>query len=297
MIYGDNMSLKTGVLMIFLTLILVAAGGIIGMILGYPIEILSLAFIMAILVNFISYWYSDRIVLSMYRAKSVTQNEYPKLYSIVSRIAMNAGVPMPKIAYIPNNVPNAFATGRNEKNAVIAVTKGALDILSDAELEAVIAHEIGHIKNNDMKIQTIAAVIAAIIGYLGFMGRFMIFGDTRNRGNSQIIGIVLLAVFLPLAALIIRMAISRTREYGADERSAQFTGMPDQLAKALIKIENSVRKKPMRKENPATAHMFIVNPFRGESLINLFSTHPPTIKRVEKLNELAMSMGRPQVSI
>jgi len=283
--------------MIFLTLILVAAGGIIGMILGYPIEILSLAFIMAILVNFISYWYSDKIVLSMYRAKFVTQNEYPKLYSIVSRIAMNAGVPMPRIAYIPNNVPNAFATGRNENNAVVAVTKGALNLLNENELEAVIAHEIGHIKNNDMKIQTIAAVIAAIIGYLGFMGRFMIFGSRRNRGSSQIVGIVLLAVFLPLAALIIRMAISRTRECGADERSAQFTGMPDQLARALIKIENSVRKKPMRKENPATAHMFIVNPFRGESLINLFSTHPSTIKRVEKLNDLAATMGRPQVSI
>ena len=290
------MGLKTGVLMIFLTLILVAAGGIIGMILGYPVEILSFAFVMAVLVNLISYWYSDKIVLSMYRAKFVTQNEYPKLYSIVSRVAMNAGVPMPRIAYVPSNVPNAFATGRNEKNAVVAVTRGALDLLSDTELEAVIGHEIGHIKNKDMQIQTIAAVIAAIIGYLGFMGRFMIFADNRNRGNSQLIGIILLAVFLPLAALIIRMAISRTREYGADERSAQFTGMPDQLARALIKIENSVRRKPMR-QNPATAHMFIVNPFRGESLINLFSTHPPLVKRVEKLNELAMNMGRPQVSI
>lgn len=291
------MGLKTGVLMIFLTLILVAAGGIIGMILGYPVEILSFAFVMAVLVNLISYWYSDKIVLSMYRAKFVTQNEYPKLYSIVSRVAMNAGVPMPRIAYVPSNVPNAFATGRNEKNAVVAVTRGALDLLSDTELEAVIGHEIGHIKNKDMQIQTIAAVIAAIIGYLGFMGRFMIFTDNRNRGNSQLIGIILLAVFLPLAALIIRMAISRTREYGADERSAQFTGMPDQLARALIKIENYVRRKPMRQENPATAHMFIVNPFRGESLINLFSTHPPLVKRVEKLNELAMNMGRPQVSI
>ena len=283
--------------MIFLTLILVVAGGIIGMILGYPVEILSFAFVMAVLVNLISYWYSDKIVLSMYRAKFVTQNEYPKLYSIVSRVAMNAGVPMPRIAYVPSNVPNAFATGRNEKNAVVAVTRGALDLLSDTELEAVIGHEIGHIKNKDMQIQTIAAVIAAIIGYLGFMGRFMIFTDNRNRGNSQLIGIILLAVFLPLAALIIRMAISRTREYGADERSAQFTGMPDQLARALIKIENYVRRKPMRQENPATAHMFIVNPFRGESLINLFSTHPPLVKRVEKLNELAMNMGRPQVSI
>ncbi|MCK4432621.1 MAG: zinc metalloprotease HtpX [Methanomicrobia archaeon] len=291
------MSLKTGALMIFLTLILVAAGGIIGMIFGYPIETLSLAFIIAILINLISYWYSDKIVLSMYRAKLVTQNEYPKLYTIVSRVAMNAGVPMPRIAYIPNNVPNAFATGRNENNAVVAVTKGALDILSEDELEAVIAHEIGHIKNKDMRIQTIAAVIAAIIGYLGFMGRFMIFSGRRERGNAQIIGIVLLAVFLPLAALIIRMAISRTREYGADERSAQFTGMPDQLARALIKIQNSVKRKPMRKENPAIAHMFIVNPFRGESLVHLFSTHPPMRKRIEKLNELAVEMGRPQVSI
>jgi heat shock protein HtpX len=290
------MDFKTGALMIFLTLLLVVAGGIVGILVGLPITMVSIAFVMAVLVNFIAYWYSDRIVLSMYKAKIISQNEYPKLYSMVSRIAMNAGIPMPRIAYIPKKTPNAFATGRNENNAVIAVTKGAIDTLSDEELEAVIGHEIGHIKNKDMKIQTVAAVIAAIIGYFGFMGRFMMFGR-RSRGNAQLIGIILLAVFLPLAAILIRMAISRTREYGADARSAQFTGMPDQLSRALIKIENAVRKTPMKKENPATSHMFIVNPFRGESILHLFSTHPPTRERIERLNEMAVEMGRPEVSI
>ena len=282
--------------MILLTLLLVIAGGIVGILVGLPLTMVTIAFVMAVLMNFIAYWYSDRIVLSMYNAKIVTQNEYPKLHAIVSRLAATAGIPTPKVAYIPKDVPNAFATGRNENNAVVAVTKGALETLSEKELEAVLAHEIGHIKNNDMKIQTIAAVIAAIIGYLGFMGRFMMFGR-RNRGNTEIIGIILLAVFLPLAAILIRMAISRTREYGADARSAQFTGMPDQLARALISIEKAVKRNPMKKENPATSHMFIVNPFRGESILHLFSTHPPTRKRVEELNKMAAEMGRPQVSL
>ncbi|MEA1993841.1 MAG: M48 family metalloprotease [Euryarchaeota archaeon] len=289
------MDMKTGFLMVLLTFVLVVAGGIIGLFIGAPIVMLSMAFVIAIGVNLISYWYSDRIVLKMYNAKIVTENENPKLHSIISRVATTAGTPMPKIAYIPKDVPNAFATGRNAENAVIAVTKGALNTLSTEELEAVIAHEIGHIKNNDMKIQTIAAVIAAIIGYLGFMGRFMLLGR-KNRGGLQIIGIVLLAVFLPLAAILIRMAISRTREYWADERSAQFTGTPDQLARALIKIENAVKRKPMKKENPATSHMFIVNPFRGGSIAKLFSTHPPTEKRIERLNKMAATMGRPQVN-
>ncbi len=291
------MDFRTGTLMILLTLLLVIAGGVVGVVVGLPLTMVSIAFIMAIVVNFIAYWYSDRIVLSMYGAKETNESDYPDLHAMVSRVAETAGIPKPKVAYIPKDTPNAFATGRNEDHAVVAVTKGAINTLSEEELEAVIAHEIGHIKNNDMKIQTIAAVIAAIIGYLGFMGRFMMFSSGRSRGNAQLIGIILLAVFLPIAALLIRMAISRRREYGADERSAQFTRKPDTLGRALLKIENAVKKTPMKKENPATAHMFIVNPFRGESILRLFSTHPPTQKRVARLNKMADVMGRPQVNV
>lgn len=278
--------------MAVLTSLLMAAGYVIGMVFGVSWQYtVGIAFALAMMLNFVSYWYSDKIVLKMYGADIVSESIAPELYSMVSRLSMQASLPMPKIAIINNETPNAFATGRNPQNAVIAVTSGALSLLTREELEAVLAHELGHIKNRDMFISTVAAVMAGAIGYLGFMGRFMLWsrGSRRSSGYSQLIGILLLAIFLPLAAVLIRLAISRTREYAADKEGAIISGNPNALADALLRIENSVKKKPLKKGSPATAHMFIVNPFRGQSLMGLLSTHPSTETRVNRLRNMSLS--------
>ncbi|MGD2247843.1 MAG: zinc metalloprotease HtpX [Candidatus Methanofastidiosia archaeon] len=281
--------MKTALLMVVLTSVLMAAGYAIGIVFAVSwFYTVSIAFAVAMLLNFASYWYSDKIVLKMYGANIVSENIAPELYSMVSRLSMQAHLPMPKIAIINTETPNAFATGRNFENAVIAVTSGALSLLTREELEAVLAHELGHIKNRDMFISTVAAVMAGTIGYLGFIGRFMLWsrGSQKSSGYSQIIGVLLLVIFLPLAALLIRLAISRTREYAADEEGALISGNPHALADALLRIEKSVKKNPLKKGSPATAHMFIVNPFRGQSVMELLSTHPSTESRVNRLRNM-----------
>lgn len=281
--------MKTAILMGVLTALLMVTGYIISIVFDLdPYYVVTIAFVLAMSLNLISFWYSDKIVLKMYKAEIVTENIAPELYSMVSTLSMKAGLPMPKIAVINNEIPNAFATGRNSENAVVAVTSGALSLLQRDELEGVLAHELGHIKNRDMFISTMAAVIAGTIGYLGFLGRIMLWsrGSRRESGYSQLIGAFLLAVFIPLAAMLIRLAVSRSREYEADKEGARISGKPHALADALVRIEQSVKKNPMRHGSPATGHLFIINPFSSESLMTLLSTHPSTRSRVERLREM-----------
>jgi len=291
--------MKTAVLMGTLTALLMLAAGAMGLYIGGdPLPYLTFAFAIAIVINLVSYFKSDSIVLKMYKARLVDESEYPDLHQMVRELTQIAGMPMPRIAMVPSQNPNAFATGRNKENAVVAVTEGAMNLLDRDELRAVLSHELGHVLNRDMFISTMAAVIASIIGYLGQIGWWMSWGRSRNdNGGAGAIGMVLLIIFIPLAAMMIRMAISRDREFGADRKGAEISGQPDMLANALIKLENASMRRPMRGGNQATSSLFIVNPFRAQSLMSLLSTHPPTIKRVEKLNEMAMDMGRPTVYI
>jgi heat shock protein HtpX len=287
--------MKTALLMSVMTVLLMVTGYVVSVLLGVdPVPLVTVAFGCAMALNIVSYWYSDRIVLKMYGAQVVSESIAPELYAVISRLSAKAALPIPKIAIINNETPNAFATGRNPENAVVAVTSGALSLLRRDELEAVLAHELGHIKNRDMFISTVAAVIAGTIGWLGFMGRMMLWtrGSRRDSGYTQLIGIALLAVFLPLAAMLIRLAVSRSREYAADESGAFISGKPNALADALIRIEEAVKRKPMKHGSPATSHLFIVNPFRAESLLQLMSTHPSTKDRVKKLRTMAQSPYR-----
>lgn len=287
--------MKTALLMSVLTALLMATGYVVGYLIDVdPVYMVAAAFALATVLNLVSYWYSDRIVLRMYDAQVVSENIAPELYSTIANLSVKAQLPMPKIAIINNETPNAFATGRNPENAVVAVTSGALSVLRRDELEAVLAHELGHIKNRDMFISTMAAVIAGTIGYIGFTGRLLLWskGSRRESGYTQLIGIVLLAIFIPLAAMLIRLAVSRTREYAADEAGATISGKPNALADALVRIEEAVKRKPMKHGSPATSHLFIVNPFRSESLLNLLSTHPSTESRVERLQKMAAAPYR-----
>ena len=284
---GLEMWLRTGLLMAILTGLLMA----IGYLFGGP-NVAFLMFLFAMLFNFITYWYSDKIVLSWYNARIVDETEAPELYAIVRNLAERAGLPMPRVAIIPSETPNAFATGRNPKHAVVAVTQGLLRILNRDELEGVLGHELTHIKNRDILIGTIAAAMAGAIMQLAYWARWIaIFGSYDDRDGDNIIAAILVAVLAPIAAMLIQAAISRSREFLADEGGAKLSGKPWALASALLKIEQAVRYRPMREGNPATAHMFIVNPFRGVSIVNLFSTHPPTEKRIERLRKIAEEMG------
>jgi heat shock protein HtpX len=276
-------------MMVFLTLIFVALGYAIGLVFGAPETIALFALILAAIFNLISYFYSDKIVLLMSHAKIVSEKEYPDLHNIVSKVAMMAGLPKPKVAIVNTKVPNAFATGRNPKNSVVAVTKGLLEILNESELEGVISHEIAHIKHRDVLISSVVATIAGAISYLAFIGRYSIFfGDERNRNASLIA--FLLSILAPFAALLIQMAISRGREYEADREGAMICKKPLSLASALEKIERYARSGIMMNINPSTSPLWIVNPFRGDILLELFSTHPPTWKRIEKLKAMAMGI-------
>ncbi|BCB95457.1 protease HtpX [Dissulfurispira thermophila] len=279
--------LKTMVLMVTLTLMLVAIGGILGGKSG-----MTFALIMAFGMNFITYWFSDKIVLRMYGAKPVTEVEAPELYSIVRRLAQRAGLPMPKVYIMDEDQPNAFATGRNPNHGVVAVTTGIMRILSREELEGVIAHELAHIKHRDILVSTVAATIAGAISYLAQMAQWaMIFGgrhDDEEGGGNPIAAIVMMIVG-PIAAMLVQMAISRSREYGADEGGARISGNPMYLANALKKLHIASQRIPMD-ANPATSHMFIVNPLSGGGLLKLFSTHPPIEERIARLE--SMRMGR-----
>lgn len=276
---------KTFVLMLALTLLLVWLGGMIGGKSG-----MYIAFILAAVMNFVSYWFSDKIVLAMYRAKEVKPGSMPELESIVRRLSASAKLPLPKLYVISNPMPNAFATGRNPQHAAVAVTTGILDLLDESELAGVIAHELSHVKNRDVLVSTVAATIAGAVFMLSDMARFAaMFGgyggrDSEDRGGG--IGVLAAAIIAPLAAVIIQMAISRSREYMADESGAAISGNPQGLASALRKLSDSSRMKRTN-ANPATAHMFIVNPLSGGSFLTLFSTHPPIEKRVARLEKMA----------
>lgn len=237
----------------------------------------------AVALNFASYWFSDKVVLKMYRAQEVDRAEAPELYDMVDRLRQKAGLPMPRLYVIPNDQPNAFATGRNPDHAVVAVTNGIVRLLDREELEGVIAHELAHIKNRDILISSIAATLAAAITMLARFAFF--FGGGRDRGN--LLTSLLMLILAPIAAVLIQMAISRAREFAADRDGAAICGAPRALANALERLQSGVEHRPMD-ANPSTAHMFIVNPFSGamSGLRNLFSTHPPTDERVRRLLEL-----------
>jgi heat shock protein HtpX len=276
-------TLKTTFLMALLTVILVTAGGALGGQGG-----MVTAFIFALAMNGFSYWYSDKIVLRMYGAKEINPDETPKLSRIIHDLALRAQMPMPKLYVIPQKTPNAFATGRDEKHAAVAVTEGILEILNESELRGVLAHELSHIKNRDILIGTIAATMAGAISMLAYVAQWgLIFGgrggDNREGGNP--IAALAMIILAPLAAMLVQMAISRSREFGADATGAAISGDPLALAAALRKLQRGVERVPME-ANPATAHMFIVNPLTGGGLMKLFSTHPPLEERIERLEQM-----------
>ena len=243
------------------------------------------AFFFAVVINFGSYWFSDKIVLKIYKAQPVSETDDPELYSIVRNLASRAGLPMPRVYRIPQPTPNAFATGRNPENAVVAVTDGIRQLLTAEELAGVIGHELAHIGHRDILISSIAATLAGAIMMLANMAKWaLIFGGDRDEDNN-ILGMLATAILAPLAAIIIQMAVSRSREYQADATGAKIAGNPQSLASALEKLTMASKRIPMH-SSPATSHMFIVKPFSGKSMLNLFSTHPPVEKRVEKLREM-----------
>jgi heat shock protein HtpX len=274
---------KTMVLMVTLTLMLVFVGAALGGKNG-----MTFALIFAFGMNFVTYWFSDKIVLRMYSAKQVSEADAPELCSTVRRLAQKAELPMPKVYIMEQEQPNAFATGRNPKHAAVAVTTGIMRILSREELEGVLAHELAHIKNRDILVGTIAAAIAGAISYLAQMAQWaMFFGGRSNDDGEQgspIASIVMMIVG-PIAAMLIQMAISRSREYGADAGGARISGNPLHLANALKKLQMASQRIPMD-ANPATSHMFIVNPLSGGGIIKLFSTHPPIEERVARLESM-----------
>lgn len=277
--------LKTALLLGLLTALLIMIGGAIGGRVG-----LFFAFVMAFVMNVASYWYSDKIVLKMYKAREVSPGDAPALHAMVDELAHEAGIPKPKVCIIPQETPNAFATGRNPQNGVVAVTEGIMRILTPAELKGVIAHELGHIRNRDILVQTVAAVIGGAIVYLANIAQFAAFfgfgGSSDDEGGGNPIVLLLMAFLAPVAAMLVQMAISRTREYGADKSGAQFNHDPLALASALEKISNYAKQAPIHGGNPATAHMFIINPFAG-GMAGLFSTHPPVEDRIARLRAMA----------
>lgn len=276
--------LKTMVLMVTLTLMLVGIGGILGGKSG-----MTFALIMAFAMNFLTYWFSDKIVLKMYGAREVSESEAPELYGMVRRLAHRAELPMPRVCIMDEDQPNAFATGRNPSHGTVAVTTGIMRILSREELEGVLAHELAHIKHRDILVSTIAATIAGAISYLAQMAQWAaIFGGGRHdddEGGNPVAAIVMMIVG-PIAAMLVQMAISRSREYGADEGGARISGNPRYLAGALRKLDMASRRIPMD-ANPATSHMFIVNPLTGGGILKLFSTHPPIEERIARLESMS----------
>ena len=276
-------TVKTALLLGALTGLLMLIGGLIGGKGGVYI-----AFIFAVILNFGSYWFSDKIVLKMYQAQEVSESSAPELYNIVRNLALRARLPMPRVFIIPEETPNAFATGRNEKHAVVAVTEGIMRILNKEELEGVIAHELSHIKNKDILISSIAATIAGAISMLATMAQWAaIFGGGSSDDDSGggIIGLIAMAIFAPLAAAVIQMAISRSREYLADASGANITKNPYGLASALEKLTKASQIISMDAK-PSTAHLFIINPLSGKAFMNLFSTHPPIEERIARLRSM-----------
>jgi heat shock protein HtpX len=270
---------KTAFLLTAMTLLLMAIGRGFG---GQNGMLLALG--VAAVTNFVAYFYSDKIALATYRAQPATRDDLPRVFSVVERLTQKIGIPMPKIYVIPTDSPNAFATGRNPAHASVAVTKGILNLLSDEELEGVLAHELGHVNNRDILISSIAATIAGAVTFMSRFGFF--FGGSRDERQGGGMGGLLMLILAPIAAMLIQLAVSRSREYQADETGAHFTGNPYALASALSKLDAYSKRVPML-GTPSTAHLFIVQPFLGMNFGSLFSTHPPIAKRIERLT------GRP----
>jgi heat shock protein HtpX len=279
---------KTTILLAALTAMLMIFGNFIG---GHNGMLIAL--LLAGALNFVSYWFSDKIVLAMYRAKPVEEKDAPQLYRIIKRLTEKNGMPMPKVYIIPEESPNAFATGRNPKHAAVAATAGIMRVLNEQELESVMAHELIHVAHRDTLISTMAATFAGAIAYLANIAQWSaLFGGNRdgnNRGN--LISTIVIALVAPVAALLIQMAISRSREYAADQGAGELCGRPLDLANALRKLQKGSMQVPLSHGTPATSSLFIVNPFRG-GIAGLFSTHPPMEKRIDKLVEQANRMNR-----
>ena len=278
--------MKTFFLMTILTIIFVALGSMIGGKSGAYV-----AFLVALVMNFASYWFCDRIVLAMYGAKEVSQQEVPQLYTIIYNLSQKASIPMPKVYIIDDESPNAFATGRDPNHGVVAVTRGILRILTPEELEGVIAHEISHIRHRDILIQTVAATLAGAITMIANWARFAaFFGGGRSdddEGGGNIFTVIIFSMIAAFAAMLIQLAISRSREYLADDGGASLSGNPLYLSNALKKLTMGVARAPMNDANPATAPLFIVNPFTAKGVLSLFSTHPPIEERIKRLEDMA----------
>jgi heat shock protein HtpX len=291
-------TLRTTILLALLTALLIWIGDMLG---GRQGAIIAL--VLAGGMNFFSYWFSDKIVIKMYGGQEVTAQDDPELYGLVQDLAQRAGLPMPKVYVLPQDTPNAFATGRNAEHAAVAVTDGIRRILNKRELTGVLGHELTHVKNRDILVSTIAATLAGAISYLAQMAQWaMIFGGNRDRdeeGGGNIFGLIVMMIVAPIAAMLIQMAVSRSREYGADEGGAKITGDPLALASALKKLHMGAQNIPLEANNAtanATAHMFIVNPLTGHGLASLFSTHPPMEERIARLEAMAGKMGYARAS-
>jgi heat shock protein HtpX len=277
---------KTGLLLVVLTMMLVWVGAFLGGPRGAMI-----AFFFALLINGVSYWYSDKIVLAIYKAREVPEAQFYHLYNLVKELTRSANLPMPKIYMMENKSANAFATGRNPKKAVVCVTRGLLELLDEDELRGVLAHELAHVKNRDTLIMTVTAAIAGAIMLLANMARWAaIFGGySRNRrGSGNLFSLLAVSIVAPIAAIIVQLAISRSREYAADRQGAYFAKDPNGLASALRRLREASKARPMQQASPQTAHLFIVNPFSAAGVARLFSTHPPIEERVRRLRSLSL---------
>ena len=280
-------TLKTGLLLAVLTALLMLVGHSLGGTQG-----MILFFGLAVVMNFASYWWSDKIVLGVYKAQPISRSDQPRLYGMVEELAQKAGLPMPRVYIIPSDSPNAFATGRNPDHAAVAVTAGIMRILDDNELRGVLAHEMSHVKNRDILIGTVAATVAGAISSIAWVVKWgAIFGGFGRSDDRGGLGALVMAIVAPIIALLIQMAISRSREFEADRSAGLLTGRPTDLASALQKLEAGVQRFPMREAGPATAHLFIANPFSAKGLGSLFSTHPSTEERLRKLYELQGELG------
>jgi len=279
-------TLKTGILLALLTVLFIAIGSYVG---GQGGMVMAFAF--AVLMNAGAYWFSDKIVLRMYRAQEVSEAEAPQLHAMVHRLATAASLPMPKVYILPSDSPNAFATGRNPQHAAVAVTQGIMRILTPDELEGVLAHEMSHVKNRDILIGTIAATLAGAVMMLARFAQFAaIFGggERDREGGGGGLGLIVMAILAPIGAMLVQMAVSRSREYQADASGARFCGRPESLARALEKIAEASKRVPLE-ASAATAHMFILSPLSGRGMMSLFSTHPPVEKRVERLRAMRVA--------
>ncbi len=280
---------KTTVLLVLLTAFLVFLGGLIGGQQGA-----MAAFILSLAINLVSYWFSDKIVLASYRAKPLSESDAPQVYRVVREIATRVHMPMPKLYWVATKTPNAFATGRSPNHAAVVVTSGILELVNEEELKGVLAHELSHVRNRDILTSSIAAALAGAIMMLARSAQWAaMFGgrsrDSEERGNPfQVVILLLVAILAPLAAMLIQLAISRSREYSADETGAHLAGSPQGLASALEKLDAASRAYPLPNANPATAHLFIVNPLSAGAIAGLFSTHPPTKERVRRLRDMRL---------